>query len=76
MDKQRLQVEFSNEALDRLEMLQDKLKLEKKADVVRAALKILDWVTHLTDYDKDSVVVIQKKDGTELYRTGVGSLLK
>jgi len=43
-EKHRVQMDFSAEALRRLDLLQDKMDATSRAEVVRHALGLLDWV--------------------------------
>ena len=48
--KHRVQLDFSAEALDRLDLLMEKMDAASRAEVVRHALGLLDWmVDRLTD---------------------------
>ncbi len=71
--KQRVQFDFSPEALKRLETMQERLDAATKAEVVRNALKLYEWFT--TQIDQDSTVEIQDKDGKVQFRIPVKVLL-
>lgn len=71
--KQRVQFDFSPEALKRLETMQERLDATTKAEVVRNALKLYEWFT--TQIDQDSTVEIQDKDGKVQFRIPVKVLL-
>ncbi len=43
---ERLRFDFSQEALDELERLQEQLNASSRAEVVRDALGVLKWATH------------------------------
>ncbi len=61
--KYRVQLDFSEEALEDLNMLQKKLNASSRAEVVRSALGVLRWTTnHLIAGDK---IVVKTKDGGE-----------
>lgn len=71
--KQRVQFDFSTEALKRLETMQELLDAPTKAEVVRNALKIYEWF--ITQIDPDSTIEIQDKDGKVQFRIPVKVLL-
>ena len=71
--KQRVQFDFSPEALKRLETMQERLDAATKAEVVRNALKLYEWF--ITQIDQDSTVEIQDKDGKVQFRIPVKVLL-
>ena len=71
--KQRVQFDFSPEALKRLETMQERLEGATKAEVVRNALKLYEWF--ITQIDQDSTVEIQDKDGKVQFRIPVKVLL-
>ena len=71
--KQRVQFDFSPEALKRLETMQEQLEAATKAEVVRNALKLYEWF--ITQIDQDSTVEIQDKDGKVQFRIPVKVLL-
>jgi hypothetical protein len=63
--KQRVQFDFSPEALKRLETMQERLEASTKAEIVRNALKLYEWFT--TQVDPDSIIEIQDKEGKSNY---------
>lgn len=71
--KQRVQFDFTPEALARLEQMQEKLEAATKAEVVRNALKLYEWFA--TQVDPDSTIEVQGKDGTVQFRIPVKVLL-
>ncbi len=71
--KQRVQFDFSQEALRRLETMQEHLDVPTKAEVVRNALKLYEWF--ITQIDPDSTIEIQDKDGKVQFRIPVKVLL-
>lgn len=71
--KQRLQFDFSIEALKRLETMQERLDAPTKAEVVRNALKLYEWF--INQIDPDSTIEIQDKDGKVQFRIPVKVLL-
>ena len=71
--KQRVQFDFSTEALRRLETMQERLDAPTKAEVVRNALKLYEWF--LTQIDPNSTIEIQDKDGKAQFRIPVSVLL-
>ena len=71
--KQRVQFDFSVDALKRLESMQALLDAPTKAEVVRNALKVYEWL--LTQIDRDGTIEIQDKDGKTQFRIPVSVLL-
>ena len=71
--KQRVQFDFSTEALKRLETMQERLDAPTKAEVVRNALKVYEWL--ITQIDPDSTIEILDKDGKSQFRIPLRVLL-
>jgi hypothetical protein len=71
--KQRVQFDFSAEALKRLETMQERLDAPTKAEVVRNALKLYEWFT--TQINPDSTIEIQDKEGKVEFRIPLKVLL-
>ncbi|HEY1348502.1 MAG TPA: hypothetical protein VGF67_02610 [Ktedonobacteraceae bacterium] len=71
--KQRVQFDFAPEALSRLEQMQEKLEAATKAEVVRNALKLYEWL--VSQVDPDSVLEVQDKEGKVQFRIPVRVLL-
>ena len=71
--KQRVQFDFSIEALKRLETMQEQLDASTKAEVVRNALKLYEWF--LTQIGEESIIEIQDKEGKTQFRIPVKVLL-
>ena len=72
-NKQRVQFDFSPEALQRLEHLQETLDAETKAEVVRNALKLYEWFA--TQIDSEATIEVKDKDGNSLFRIPLKVLL-
>lgn len=71
--KQRVQFDFSPEALKRLETMQELLDAPTKAEVVRNALKVYEWL--LTQIDPESTIEVQDKEGKVQFRIPMKVLL-
>ncbi len=71
--KQRVQFDFSPEALKRLETMQELLDAPTKAEVVRNALKVYEWL--LTQIDPESTIEVQDKEGKTQFRIPMKVLL-
>ena len=71
--KQRVQFDFSPEALQRLEALKEHVDASTKAEVIRNALKMYEWL----DMHADSNYVIERQDqdGKTVFRIPVKVLL-
>jgi hypothetical protein len=60
-DKIRVQFDFTPAALAQLDTLQERLKAKSRAEVIRYALRVLQW---LLDQLKDSAkIMVESKDG-------------
>jgi hypothetical protein len=71
--KQRVQFDFSPEALQRLEDLKELTDASTKAEVVRNALKIYEWL--VTQIDPESTIEVQDKEGKAVFRIPAKVLL-
>ena len=71
--KQRVQFDFSSEALQRLEDLKELTDAYTKAEVVRNALKIYEWL--VTQIDSESTIEVQDKEGKTTFRIPAKVLL-
>jgi len=71
--KQRVQFDFSPEALQRLEDLKKHVDASTKAEVIRNALKIYEWF--VTQIDPNYVIEVQDQDGKAIFRIPVKVLL-
>ena len=62
--KYRVQLDFSEEAFEELNSLQEKTNASSRAEVVRNALGVLKWATkNLREGNK---IVVERKDGTHV----------
>ena len=60
-DKIRVQFDFTPTALEQLDSLQRRLNAKSRAEVIRYALRVLQW---LLDQLKDSAkIMVESKDG-------------
>jgi hypothetical protein len=59
--KQRIQFDFTPEALRRLDALQDKMEASTKAEVIRNALKICDLFVN--EFGSGYTVEVRDKEG-------------
>jgi hypothetical protein len=71
--KQRVQFDFSPEALQRLEDLKTKMDAPTKAEIIRNALKIYEWFA--TQVDPNYIVEIQNQEGKAIFRIPARVLL-
>jgi hypothetical protein len=71
--KQRVQFDFSSEALNRLEGLQKRVEASTKAEVIRNALKIYEWFA--TQIDPEYLIEVQDKEGKVIFRIPAKVLL-
>jgi hypothetical protein len=72
-NKQRVQFDFSPEALQRLEDLKEKVDAATKAEVVRNALKIYEWFA--TQIDPTSIIEVKDQEGNTIFRIPAKVLL-
>jgi hypothetical protein len=59
--KERVQLDFSPEALKRLEQLREKVGASTRAEVIRQALRLYEWFIEETD--SDTMILLSGKDG-------------
>lgn len=71
--KQRVQFDFSPEAMQRLEGLQKQVEAQTKAEVIRNALKIYEWFA--TQIDPEYLIEVQDKEGKIIFRIPAKVLL-
>ncbi len=71
--KQRVQFDFSPEALRRLEDLKKHVDASTKAEVIRNALKVYEWF--VTQIDPEAVIEVKDKEGNIVFRIPVKVLL-
>ena len=72
-NKQRVQFDFSPEALQRLEDLKEKVDATTKAEVIRNALKIYEWFA--TQIDPTSIIEVKDQEGNTIFRIPAKVLL-
>jgi len=71
--KQRVQFDFSPEALQRLDALKEKIDASTKAEVIRNALKIYEWFA--TQVDPNYIIEIKDQEGNTIFRIPAKVLL-
>lgn len=71
--KQRIQFDFTPEALKRLEDLKERIEAPTKAEVIRNSLKLYEWF--ITEIDPNSIIEVQDKEGKALFRIPAKILL-
>jgi hypothetical protein len=71
--KQRVQFDFTPEALKRLEGLKERVDASTKAEVLRNALRLYEWF--VTKIDPEYVVEVQDQEGKVLFRIPAQMLL-
>ena len=55
-DKERVQFEFSEEALARLDRLRGDIDVSSRAEVVRKSLQLLEWVVEYANTRSDVII--------------------
>ncbi|MGB9266060.1 MAG: hypothetical protein WCB56_11460 [Terriglobales bacterium] len=56
--KSRVQFDFTEEALQTLDQLKEKLSLSSRADVIRYSLRILEWT--LEQLQSDAKILVER----------------
>jgi hypothetical protein len=64
--KQRIQFDFTPEALKRLEDLKEQVEASTKAEVIRNALKLYEWF--VAEVDPEYILEIKDKAGNIVFR--------
>ena len=57
MDKKRLQIDFTEEAVEELDELQQATGLTSRAELIRHALRFFQWAVAETSADKTKLLV-------------------
>jgi metal-responsive CopG/Arc/MetJ family transcriptional regulator len=57
--KHRLQLDFAEEPLRELDQLKDRTGLPNRAEVIRQALRLLQWTIQETE-DKGAILLLEK----------------
>ncbi|HJT59460.1 MAG TPA: hypothetical protein VJ761_23325 [Ktedonobacteraceae bacterium] len=73
LSKQRIQFDFTPEALKRLEDLKEQVEASTKAEVIRNALKLYEWF--VTEVDPNYVIEVKDKEGNTIFRIPAKVLL-
>ncbi len=63
MAKHRLQLDFSEEALRDLDALKDETGMPNRAEVIRQALRLLQWT--IDETQKNDATILIEKDGRQ-----------
>ena len=71
--KQRIQFDFTPEALKRLEDLKEQVEASTKAEVIRNALKLYEWF--VTEVDPEYILEVKDKAGNIVFRIPAKVLL-
>ncbi|HET8852392.1 MAG TPA: hypothetical protein VFN02_07690 [Ktedonobacteraceae bacterium] len=71
--KQRVQFDFTPEALKRLEDLKDRVDASTKAEVLRNALRLYEWFA--TQVDPEAIIEVKDKEDRTLFRIPAQILL-
>lgn len=61
-EKERVQLDFASEALQRLDLLKEETGASTRAETIRQALRLYDWFIHETT--SNSTIQITDQDGT------------
>lgn len=72
--KERVQFDFFPEALQRLDSIKDKTEAATRAEVIRNALKVYEWLVN--DLDPDSTIKVLDKSNNEIAIIKTSLLLK
>jgi hypothetical protein len=60
--KERVQLDFSPEALERLDLIKENIGASTRAETIRQALRLFDWFVRETE-DPESVIEVTNKQG-------------
>jgi hypothetical protein len=71
--KQKVQFEFTSDALRRLDGLKDEVEASTRAEVVRNALKLYEWF--VAQAKANRIIDVQDEDGHSLRRIEAKELL-
>jgi metal-responsive CopG/Arc/MetJ family transcriptional regulator len=69
--KERVQFDFSPEALERLDAIKGKTGAATRAEVVRNALKVYEWLINEIDPDSTIKVVDKNNKATTMFRANL-----
>lgn len=72
--KERVQFDFSPEALQRLDEIKEKTGATTRAETVRNALKVYEWLVN--ELDPDSTIKVFAKNGDTVALIKTSLLLK
>lgn len=72
--KERVQFDFFPEALQRLDNIKEKTEAATRAEVIRNALKVYEWLVN--ELDPDSTIKVLDKDDKEIAIIKTSLLLK
>jgi hypothetical protein len=70
--KQRIQFDFTPEALRRLDELKEQVEASTKAEVIRNALKLYEWFAQV---DPSSTIEVKDKEGNITFKIPAKLLL-
>ncbi len=59
-DKERVQFDFAPEALDRIDDMKDRIGATTRAEVIRQALRVLEWF--ITETEPNDTITITNSD--------------
>ena len=71
-NKVRVQFDFTPEALERVDVIQEKIGVSTRAEVIRNALKVYEWFVGLSP---EQIIEIQELTGEMIYRIPVKTLV-
>lgn len=71
--KQRIQFDFTPEALKRLDDLKEKVEASTKAEVIRNALKLYEWFA--TQVDPTDIIEVKNTEGDTVFKIPAKILL-
>lgn len=66
--KERVQFDFSPEALQRLDEIKEKTKATTRAEVIRSALKVYEWIVNEVDPDNTITVSDKNNDPVSIFK--------
>ncbi len=66
-DRLRVQVDFSEDALNRLEELRERTESGTKSDVIRNALRLYEWMVEQSEMAR--TIEVKEKNGDQVSKT-------
>jgi hypothetical protein len=69
--KERVQLDFSPDSLERLEMLKERVGASTRAEVIRQALRLYEWFINETDPDSTILILDRESEITSKFKASL-----